>query len=109
MNSIEIRDVYKKFGETEALRGVSFQVNPGELFGLIGPDGAGKTTLLRAVCTLLLPDRGCIEVAGLDTRKQAARIRALLGYMPQRFSLYPDLTVEENLNFFFRLFQAPEA
>lgn len=108
MNPIEIKDFQKSYGTVEAVRGVSLEVKKGELFGLIGPDGAGKTTLLRAICTLLLPDRGSILVDGLDTTREVARIRSILGYMPQRFSLYQDLSVEQNLRFFADLFQVPD-
>ncbi len=108
MHPIEVDNLHKRFGETEALRGVSLSVQEGELFGLIGPDGAGKTTLMRIICTLLLPDEGTVRVAGMDVTREVARVRAILGYMPQRFSLYPDLTVEQNLRFFADLFQVPE-
>jgi ABC-type multidrug transport system ATPase subunit len=90
----------KSYGRVEALRGVSFTVSEGELFGLIGPDGAGKTTLLRILSTLLLADSGTATVAGMDVVKDFRAIRARIGYMPGRFSLYQDLTVEENLAFF---------
>ncbi len=109
MNAIEVRDLKKRFGHIEALRGMNFQVREGELYGLIGPDGAGKTTLMRIICTLVMPDAGEVRVKGLDVRQQRTKIRSLLGYMPQRFSLYPDLTVEQNLHFFAELFQVPEA
>jgi ABC-type multidrug transport system ATPase subunit len=105
MNAIEINNFRKHFGDVEAVKGVSFAVEKGELFGLIGPDGAGKTTLLRAICTLLLPDEGNILVENFDTTKHISQIRAILGYMPQRFSLYQDLTVAQNLRFFADLFQ----
>jgi len=107
MNAIEIDNFHKSFGEVEAVKGVSLAVKKGELFGLIGPDGAGKTTLLRSICTLLLPGDGEIWVNQLDTRKDIPKIRAILGYMPQRFSLYQDLTVAQNLRFFADLFQVP--
>ena len=103
--AIVVENVSKSFGEVKAVRGVHLQVREGELLGVIGPDGAGKTTLLRMICTLLKPDEGQISVLGLDTQKDIARIRSFLGYMPQRFSLYPDLTVEQNLRFFANLFQ----
>ena len=106
---IVIQEVSKRFADHQALRSVSLEVEPGELFGLIGPDGAGKTTLMRAICTLLLPDEGEITVRGFSVRSQAGRIRSLIGYMPQRFSLYPDLTVEQNLHFFADIFQIPAA
>lgn len=107
MSAIEITNFSKSFGETRAVKSVSLSVKPGELFGLIGPDGAGKTTLMRAICTLLLPDDGQIQVRGMNTREAIADIRAILGYMPQRFSLYQDLSVEQNLRFFADLFNVP--
>ena len=107
MSAIEITNFSKSFGETRAVKNVSLTVKPGELFGLIGPDGAGKTTLMRAICTLLLPDDGQIQVRGMNTREAIADIRAILGYMPQRFSLYQDLSVEQNLRFFADLFNVP--
>ena len=88
MNQIVVNKFHKNFGSVRAVRGVSFAVKPGELFGLIGPDGAGKTTLIRAICTLLEPDEGCISVAGHDVRMNMANVRRILGYMPQRFSLF---------------------
>ncbi|MBN1504768.1 MAG: ABC transporter ATP-binding protein [Candidatus Eisenbacteria bacterium] len=109
MNAIEITDFRKEYGTTVAVRGISLSVREGELFGLIGPDGSGKTTTMRAVCTLLVPDAGTILVQGLDTSRDVMRIRAVLGYMPQRFSLYQDLSVEQNLRFFADLFRVPPA
>ena len=84
--------------------GISFEVNSGEIFGLIGPDGAGKTTLFRILTTLLLPNSGTATVAGFDVVKDYKKIRNCVGYMPGKFSLYQDLTVEENLNFFATVF-----
>jgi len=107
MNDIEVNEFVKKYGDIEAVHGVSISVKPGELFGLIGPDGAGKTSLMRAICTLIVPDAGTIYVKGMDVTKEIAKIRSILGYMPQRFSLYQDLTVEQNLQFFADLFQVP--
>lgn len=109
MTAIEVQEVCKAFGAHRAVDGVSFSVQQGELFGLIGPDGAGKTTLMRMMCTLLVPDSGRIRILGHDVQQEVATIRAMLGYMPQRFSLYPDLTVEQNLHFFAEIFQVPEA
>ena len=102
--SIIVDNVSKTFGEVKALDEVSLQVHRGEVFGLIGPDGAGKTTLMRILCTLLKPDSGSAAVDGFDTIEQMAQIRRRVGYMPGRFSLYEDLTVSENLEFFARLF-----
>jgi len=102
--AISVRDLSKSYGSVIALDGVSFDVRRGELFGLIGPDGAGKTTLFRLLTTLINPDRGEASVDGLDIVKDYSKIRQRVGYMPGRFSLYPDLTVEENLAFFAALF-----
>jgi ABC-type multidrug transport system ATPase subunit len=96
--------VSKRFGETVALRDLSFEVRPAELFGLVGPDGGGKTTLFRVLATLLLPDSGSATVLGLDVVRDMWAIRARVGYMPGRFALYPDLSVEENLRFFASVF-----
>ena len=104
MNAIEVENVSKRYGRVEALSGVSFEVRQGEIFGLIGPDGAGKTSLFRILATLLLPDGGRASVDGYDVVHQMAPIRCRVGYMPGRFSLYQDLSVEENLEFFATLF-----
>lgn len=101
---IKISQISKKYDETQALKGVSLEVKEGELFGLIGPDGAGKTTLMRILMTLLLPESGEAKMAGLDVVKDFKKIRHIVGYMPGRFSLYQDLSVEENLNFFATVF-----
>lgn len=102
--AISLRDVSKRFGSTEALRSVSLDVNPGEVFGLLGPDGAGKTTIFQILTTLMLPDSGSASVDGRNCVTDVWEIRRRVGYMPGRFSLYPDLTVRENLNFFAALF-----
>lgn len=102
--SIVINGISKRYGKVQALHGVSLSVGEGELFGLIGPDGAGKTTLFRLLTTLLLPDEGSATVCGLDLVKDYRLIRQQVGYMPSRFSLYPDLSVEENLQFFASIF-----
>ena len=104
MNSIEVNSVSKSYGAVQALRNASFSVGEGEVFGLIGPDGSGRTTLFRILCTLLLPDSGTVTVCGYDAVSQMAEIRKRVGYMPGRFSLYEDLTVRENLEFFATLF-----
>ncbi|MCK9627592.1 MAG: ABC transporter ATP-binding protein [Bacteroidales bacterium] len=105
MESIIVKDVTKRYGSVQALRGVSFSAHKGEMFGLIGPDGSGKTSLFRIMTTLLLADSGSVTVDGFDVRKDYKRIRERVGYMPGRFSLYQDLSVEENLNFFATLFK----
>ncbi len=102
--SISLKNISKSYGKVEALTDISFDVKQGELFGLIGPDGAGKTTLFRILTTLLFPDEGEATVAGFDIIKQYKDIRNHVGYMPGRFSLYQDLTVEENLRFFATIF-----
>ena len=104
MNAIEVNHVSKSYGRVKALDDVSFAVGKGEVFGLIGPDGAGKTTMFRILCTLLLPEQGTALVDGFDTVRQMKEIRRRVGYMPGRFSLYQDLTVQENLEFFATLF-----
>lgn len=104
MDAIEVYELTKRYGGVTALDGVSFRVSRGELFGLTGPDGAGKTTLFRLLTTLLLPDGGRAAVDGLDIVRDYRAIRSRVGYMPGRFSLYPDLSVEENLAFFAALF-----
>ena len=104
MNAIEVNSLSKRYGKVQALRDVSFSVGRGEVFGIIGPDGAGKTSLYRILCSLLLPDDGTASVDGYDVVSGMKEIRRRVGYMPGRFSLYQDLTVEENLRFFATLF-----
>ena len=104
MNAIEVNSLSKGYGKVQALRDVSFSVGKGEMFGIIGPDGAGKTSLYRILCSLLLPDDGTASVDGYDVVSGMKEIRRRVGYMPGRFSLYQDLTVEENLRFFSTLF-----
>lgn len=104
MNEVRIDTISKNYGEVEALQDISLNIHSGELFGLIGPDGAGKTTLFRILTTLLLADKGTATVCGLDVVRDYKKIRTIVGYMPGRFSLYQDLTVEENLNFFATVF-----
>jgi len=105
MNAIEINNISLKYGSVEALKDISFDVGRGELFGLIGPDGAGKTSLFRILTTLILADSGTATVDGLDVVCDYKQIRNRVGYMPGRFSLYQDLTVEENLTFFATVFE----
>ena len=104
MNAIEVTNISKNYGKVRALDNVSFSVAKGEVFGLIGPDGAGKTSMFRILCSLLLPDGGNASVDGYDVVKQMRDVRCRIGYMPGKFSLYRDLTVEENLKFFATLF-----
>lgn len=101
---ITVRNIKKSYQNVSALDDVSFTVAKGEIFGLIGPDGAGKTTLMRILASLLLPSSGTATVAGCDTNKDFKALRRKIGYMPGRFSLYQDLTVEENLRFFATVF-----
>lgn len=106
MTSVSVKNIIKTYnkGEVKAVSDVSFEVERGEIFGLIGPDGAGKTSLFRILTTLLLADSGTAMVDGLDVVRDYKQIRNRVGYMPGRFSLYQDLTVEENLNFFATVF-----
>ena len=104
MKAVTADHLSKAYGKVQALDGLTFTVEPGELYGIIGPDGAGKTTLFRILTTLMLPDKGTATVAGLDVVRDYRAIRRRIGYMPGRFSLYQDLTVEENLQFFATVF-----
>ncbi len=104
MKAVSVHLLGKKYDRVTALHDISFEVEPGEIYGIIGPDGAGKTTLFRILATLLLPDNGNITVGGYDAVKEYRSVRRIIGYMPGRFSLYHDLTVEENLNFFATVF-----
>lgn len=104
MNNVVIQHISKSYGNIPALQDITLDIQPGELFGLIGPDGAGKTSLFRILTTLLLADSGTASVCGLDVVRGYKEIRNRVGYMPGRFSLYQDLTVEENLNFFATVF-----
>ncbi len=102
--AISINNISKKYGEIQALQDISLWIQKGELFGLIGPDGAGKTSLFHILTTLLLADEGSASVEGLDVVKNYRQIRNMIGYMPGKFSLYQDLTVSENLDFFAKVF-----
>ncbi|MCX6150780.1 MAG: ABC transporter ATP-binding protein [Ignavibacteriales bacterium] len=101
MNSaIKIENLKKSFGEVKAINGISLDVESGEMFGLVGPDGAGKTTTIRILCSLLTQDEGNIEILGMDLKKNKSKIKNQIGYLSQKFSLYGDLTVDENIEFF---------
>lgn len=104
MSAIIVEHISKNFAQVKALNDITFSVDKGELFGFIGPDGAGKTTLFRILTTLLIPDKGKALVNNLDVVKEYRKIRQDIGYMPGRFSLYTDLSVEENLNFYATVF-----
>lgn len=105
MNAVEVKNLKRNYGKVEALKGISFEVPKGEIFGIIGPDGAGKTTLFRILTTLLLADSGTATVDGEDIVKGFKSIRKKVGYMPGKFSLYQDLSVEENLTIFASIFK----
>jgi len=109
MPVIEVRDLSKDFKKTPALRGLTLEVGPGEIFGLIGPDGAGKTTFLRVLAGVLSPSRGQARVCGVDVIRDPDQVKLKIGVVPQNFSLYTDLTVEENLNFFRRMYLMRES
>jgi len=101
---IKVNNISKKYNKVQALQNITFDVSKGEIFGIIGPDGAGKTTLFRILTTLILPDEGTATIDGLNVVKDFEEIRTQVGYMPGRFSLYQDLSVEENLNFYAKVF-----
>jgi ABC-2 type transport system ATP-binding protein len=105
--AIELRGVTRSFGSNVAVNQLSLKISPGEIFALVGPDGAGKTTLIRLICGALSIDEGALSVGGVDVVAQTATVQASLGYMPQRFSLYPDLSVMENLQFYGDIFGVP--
>jgi len=101
---ISIENVFMRFGEVEAIRNVTLSIDQGTIFGLVGSDGAGKSTLLRMVATMIPPLSGRIQIDGLDVVKDKNKVKILIGYMPQRFGLYNDLTVDENISFFMDIF-----
>ncbi|MHB8854193.1 MAG: ABC transporter ATP-binding protein, partial [Ignavibacteriaceae bacterium] len=98
--AINLVNIKKNYGNVQALKGISFDVNQGEMFGLVGPDGAGKTTTIRLLCGLLVPTEGTAEIFGMDLVKQKSQIQKNIGYLSQKFSLYGDLTIDENIEFF---------
>src|SRR5215472_4206141 len=101
---IETRDLTRKFGDLTAVDRLNLSVSKGEIFGLVGPDGAGKTTTLRMLCGLMDPTSGTARVAGHDTARESQAVKDKIGYMAQRFGLYQDLTVKENMTFYADLF-----
>ncbi len=106
--SVEAEDLVKKFGQFVAVDHVSFRVGKGEIFGFLGPNGAGKSTVIRILCGLLTPTAGRATVAGFDVATQPEAIRRRLGYMSQKFSLYDDLSVDENIAFFSGIYGVPK-
>jgi ABC-2 type transport system ATP-binding protein len=108
-NAVEIRDLVKRFGDFVAVDHISMEVRRGEIFGFLGPNGAGKSTTIRVLCGLLAPTSGSATVGGLDVGTQSELIKQRIGYMSQRFSLYDDLTVEENIDFFSGIYGVPRA
>ncbi|OPZ86698.1 MAG: putative ABC transporter ATP-binding protein YbhF [bacterium ADurb.Bin429] len=109
LRAIAVQGLRKTFGELVAVDGLDLTVQSGEIFGLVGPDGAGKTTTMRMLCGILDPDAGEAQVAGADVRRQPEAVKRRIGYMSQRFSLYGDLTVAENLRFYAKIYHVPEA
>lgn len=107
MNAIEVNELDKSFGDTIALAGLSFRVTEGEIFALVGPDGAGKSTTMRMLAGIMAPTAGSATVLGFDTVREAEAIKERIGYMSQRFGLYPDLSVEENLHFYADIYGVP--
>ncbi|MGC8484126.1 MAG: ATP-binding cassette domain-containing protein [Candidatus Baltobacteraceae bacterium] len=107
--ALKIVGITRRFGATVAVDGLTLEVRSGEIFALVGPDGAGKTTLMRLICGALAPDNGNAEIDGVDVVTETERVQSAIGYMPQRFSLYPDLSVMENLRFYGEIFGIPAA
>jgi ABC-2 type transport system ATP-binding protein len=109
VSAIEIKGLKKSFGDVEALKGIDLDIEEGELFGLVGPDGAGKTTLIRLLCGIMTPESGTAAVLGRDVKNDPEGVKEQIGYMSQRFSLYQDLSVEENIQFFEELYRVPKS
>jgi len=106
---VDVKNVTMRFNLTEAVKNVSFNVDKGKIFGLVGSDGAGKSTLLRMIATMIQPSQGEIFISGLNVVADRQQIKNVIGYMPQRFGLYQDLTVEENMDFFMDIFDIPRS
>lgn len=107
--AVVVRDLEKRFGRFSAVNRISFEVAPGEIFGFLGPNGAGKSTTIRMLCGILAPSGGSGVVAGFDIRRETEKIKNRIGYMSQKFSLYEDLTVEENIDFYSGIYRLPSA
>jgi len=105
--AVAVRDLEKRFGRFSAVNRISFEVAPGEIFGFLGPNGAGKSTTIRMLCGILAPSGGSGSVAGFDIRRETEKIKSRIGYMSQKFSLYEDLTVEENIDFYSGIYRIP--
>src|SRR5207344_1883467 len=105
---LELRDVTKRYGGLAAVSHLSFTVQPGEVLGYLGPNGSGKTTTIRMLCGLLTPTEGTARIMGIDVTKYPEKVKPLIGYMSQKFSLYDDLTVLENLQFYAGVYDVPE-
>ena len=108
IDSIQIHSLTKKFGDITAVNNLNVEVKNNTIFGLVGPDGAGKTTTMRMLCSLLTPDKGTAKIGGYDILTESNEIKNHIGYMPQKFSLYGDLTVMENLVFYSKVYQVPK-
>jgi len=106
-NSVEVRNLSRRFGDFVAVDRISFDIPKGEIFGLLGPNGAGKTTTIRMLCGILTPSSGEARVVGFDVARQPEQVKQRIGYMSQKFSLYNDLTVFENLSFYANLYGIP--
>ena len=106
---VEVKNVSVRFAAVEALHDISLQANAGNIFGLVGSDGAGKSTLLRLIATMIRPSEGTVQVGGYNAVTERRKIKNIIGYMPQRFGLYQDLSVEENIDFFMDIFNIPKA
>ena len=107
--AVTVENLEKRYGDFQAVNKVSFQVKRGEIFGFLGPNGAGKSTTMRMLCGIIVPTAGKANVLGYDVFEEAEKIKAQIGYMSQKFSLYEDLTVEENIDFYSGIYQIPQA
>src|SRR6185369_5746932 len=107
-DAIVIDDLTRSFGDRVAVSHVSLTIGEGEIFGLLGPNGSGKTTLIRMLCGLLSPTSGTATVGGCDIAREPERVKRLIGYVSQKFSLYPDLSIQENLDFFGDVYDVPK-